>query len=142
YVFIDTPGQIEVFAWSASGQIITETLAASFPTTLIYVVDTPRTSSPTTFMSNMLYACSILYRSRLPLSDILYPNFALEWMSDFEKLQEALDRSTDDSYMNSLNRSLSLVLDEFYNTLTAVPISAATGDGIRGLFKVRGTAIL
>lgn len=32
YVFIDTPGQIEVFTWSASGQIITETLASSFPT--------------------------------------------------------------------------------------------------------------
>ncbi|CAN0416216.1 unnamed protein product, partial [Ectocarpus sp. 13 AM-2016] len=32
YVFIDTPGQIEVFTWSASGQIITETLASAFPT--------------------------------------------------------------------------------------------------------------
>ena len=31
-MFIDTPGQIEVFTWSASGQIITETLASSFPT--------------------------------------------------------------------------------------------------------------
>jgi Conserved hypothetical ATP binding protein len=26
YVFLDTPGQIEVFTWSASGQIITESL--------------------------------------------------------------------------------------------------------------------
>ena len=34
---------------------------------LIYVIDTPRTSNPTTFMSNMLYACSVLYKSRLPL---------------------------------------------------------------------------
>lgn len=35
--------------------------------TLVYVVDTPRTANPTTFMSNMLYACSVLYKSRLPL---------------------------------------------------------------------------
>lgn len=35
YVFIDTPGQIEVFTWSASGQIITETLASAFPTVSI-----------------------------------------------------------------------------------------------------------
>jgi hypothetical protein len=61
------PGQIEVFTWSASGQIITESLASSYPTCLIYVVDTPRTTNPTTFMSNMLYACSILYRTRLPI---------------------------------------------------------------------------
>lgn len=41
---------------------------AGFPSqTLVYVVDTPRTSNPTTFMSNMLYACSVLYKSRLPL---------------------------------------------------------------------------
>ncbi|CAM9721513.1 unnamed protein product [Ectocarpus fasciculatus] len=148
YVFIDTPGQIEVFTWSASGQIITETLASAFPTTLVYVVDTPRTSNPTTFMSNMLYACSVLYKSRLPLvlalnkSDILSPKFALEWMSDFEKLQEALDTSGDESYMNSLNRSLALVLDEFYNALTAVGVSAASGDGMPALFKALDNAAL
>ncbi|CAN0180804.1 unnamed protein product [Pylaiella littoralis] len=146
YVFIDTPGQIEVFTWSASGQIITETLASAFPTALVYVVDTPRTANPTTFMSNMLYACSVLYKSRLPLvlalnkSDILSPKFALEWMSDFEKLQEALDSSGDESYMNSLNRSLSLVLDEFYNALTAVGVSAASGDGMPALFKALDNA--
>ena len=32
YVIIDTPGQIEVFTWSASGSIITETLATTLPT--------------------------------------------------------------------------------------------------------------
>lgn len=72
----------------------------------------------------------------IPQSDILSPKFALEWMSDFEKLQEALDSSTDDSYMNSLNRSLALVLDEFYNALTAVGVSAASGDGMPQFFQV------
>jgi GTPase SAR1 family protein len=28
YVLLDTPGQIEVFTWSASGSIITETLVS------------------------------------------------------------------------------------------------------------------
>ena len=31
-ILIDTPGQIEIFTWSASGTIITDTLAASYPT--------------------------------------------------------------------------------------------------------------
>eukprot|EP00824_Muranothrix_gubernata_P019662 TRINITY_DN3953_c0_g1_i1.p1 TRINITY_DN3953_c0_g1~~TRINITY_DN3953_c0_g1_i1.p1 ORF type:complete len:120 (+),score=15.82 TRINITY_DN3953_c0_g1_i1:141-500(+) len=57
YVLVDTPGQIEIFTWSASGTIITESLAQSWPTVLVYVVDTPRTTSPVTFMSNMLHAC-------------------------------------------------------------------------------------
>lgn len=28
------------------------------PTCVAYVVDTPKTTAPATFMSNMLYACS------------------------------------------------------------------------------------
>jgi GTPase SAR1 family protein len=57
YVIFDTPGQIEVFSWSASGSIITEALASSFPTIIVYIVDTVRSVSPITFMSNMSYAC-------------------------------------------------------------------------------------
>ena len=62
----DTPGQMEVFTWSASGNIITEALASIFPTVIVYVMDTVRSVSPVTFMSNMLYACSILYKMGLP----------------------------------------------------------------------------
>lgn len=48
------------------------------------MVDTPRAESPVTFMSNMLYACSILYKTRLPLVlafnkvDVAQHQFALE----------------------------------------------------------------
>jgi GTPase SAR1 family protein len=55
YVLLDTPGQIEIFTWSASGSIISESLASSMPTIIVYVVDTPRCASAVTFMSNMLY---------------------------------------------------------------------------------------
>lgn len=59
-------GQIEVFTWSASGTIVSETLASACPTVVVYVMDTVRSVAPVTFMSNMLYACSILYKTRLP----------------------------------------------------------------------------
>ena len=31
HIIVDTPGQIEVFTWSASGAIITETLVRIYP---------------------------------------------------------------------------------------------------------------
>jgi len=67
YVVIDTPGQIEIFMWSASGSIISDGLAALFPTVMVYVTDLVNCMMPLTFISNMSYACSILYKSRLPL---------------------------------------------------------------------------
>ena len=71
YAIFDTPGQIEVFTWSASGAIITEALASSFATIVVYIIDTARSTSPVTFMSNMLYACSILYKTKLPFIVVL-----------------------------------------------------------------------
>ncbi|CAI5975480.1 unnamed protein product [Closterium sp. NIES-65] len=138
YVFIDTPGQIEIFTWSASGAIITEAFASTFPTAVCFVVDTPRAANPGTFISSMLYACGILYKTRLPLllafnkTDVARHDFAVEWMRDFEAFQAAVDR--DPSYAASLSRSLCLALDEFYSNLHAVGVSAVTGGGINEFF--------
>ncbi|KIJ67362.1 hypothetical protein HYDPIDRAFT_108082 [Hydnomerulius pinastri MD-312] len=147
HIILDTPGQIEIFTWSASGAIITDAVASSFPTVVAYIIDTPRTTAPATFMSNMLYACSILYKTKLPFilvfnkTDVEPHDFALEWMQDFEAFQAALashsssrDSEGEPTYMNSLMNSMSLVLDEFYKHLKAVGVSSMTGDGIKEFF--------
>ncbi|KAG9019859.1 hypothetical protein FRB90_003450 [Tulasnella sp. 427] len=148
YVILDTPGQIEIFTWSASGAIITDAVAASFPTVVAYVIDTARTTAPATFMSNMLYA--ILYKTKLPFilvfnkTDVQKHDFAVQWMTDFEAFQKALQShgarnentsgDGDPNYMDSLMHSMSLVLDEFYQHLKAVGVSSVTGDGMKEFF--------
>ncbi|KAG2346090.1 XPA-binding protein 1 [Suillus weaverae] len=148
HIILDTPGQIEIFTWSASGAIITDAVASSFPTVVAYIIDTPRTTAPATFMSNMLYACSIMYKTKLPFilvfnkTDVQPHDFALEWMQDFEAFQVALashsgsrDSEGEPTYMNSLMNSMSLVLDEFYKHLKAVGVSSTTGAGIKEFFE-------
>ena len=66
-IVVDTPGQIECFTWSASGSILLESFASAFPTVLLYVSDLPRCAQPRTFVSSMLYAVSVLYRTRFKL---------------------------------------------------------------------------
>jgi len=153
HFLVDTPGQIEVFVWSASGSILLESLASSFPTVIAYIIDTPRTSSTSTFMSNMLYACSILYKTKLPMilvfnkTDVQKADFAKEWMTDFEKFQEALHQEENkgvfggegfgggSGYMGSLLNSMSMMLEEFYSHLSMVQVSSMTGDGIEEFFE-------
>lgn len=139
HILIDTPGQIEIFTWSASGAIITEALAMQYPTVVVYVVDTAKCVRPATFMSNMLYACSILYKTKLPMllvfnkTDIQPADQAIDWMQDVLLFQDAL--AQDESYMSSLVQSMSLVLEEFYRTLRVVAVSAFTGDGMDEFFE-------
>lgn len=146
---VDTPGQIECFVWSASGSILTEAFATEFPTVIAYIIDTPRSSNPSTFMSNMLYACSILYKTKLPMivvfnkTDVRDADFAKEWMTDFEAFQESLrsnaelndETSNGSGYMASLINSMSLMLEEFYSTLDVVSCSAYTGAGFDDFLK-------
>ncbi|EMD00895.1 hypothetical protein BAUCODRAFT_43783, partial [Baudoinia panamericana UAMH 10762] len=146
YILCDTPGQIEVFVWSASGNILLSSLASSFPTVIAYIIDTPRTTENTaTFMSNMLYAISILYKTKLPMilvfnkTDVKSEEEAVEWMRDFEAFQDALRKEEEEEregsgYMGSLLNSMSLVLEEFYNALSVVGVSSVTGDGVDAFF--------
>lgn len=156
WCIIDTPGQIEVFTWSASGNIITEGLATMFPTIVVYVMDVVRSACPTTFMSNMLYACSILYKTRLPFLvalnkvkflvnfcnpyltlyfyaqiDLQDCSYVQDWMTDFEVFQDALEQ--EQSFVSNLTRTMSLTLDTFYENLTTCGVSAKTGVGFAQL---------
>ncbi|KAF2094584.1 putative GTPase npa3 [Rhizodiscina lignyota] len=151
-IIVDTPGQIEVFVWSASGDILLGSLASSFPTVIAYIIDTPRTASTSTFMSNMLYACSILYKTKLPMilvcnkTDVKDAEFVEEWMTDFEAFQAALREEEENpeggdglggggsGYMGSLLNSMSLVLEEFYSHLSVVGVSSMTGEGVDDFF--------
>ncbi|XP_054159713.1 GPN-loop GTPase 1-like [Oppia nitens] len=139
YVLFDTPGQIEVFTWSASGAIMTEALASRYPTVIVYVMDTIRSENPVTFMSNMLYACSVVYKYKLPIiiamnkCDAIDCKFAMDWMRDWQLFESAIEKET--SYMANLTRSMSLVLDTFYENLTAVGVSATTGQGMDDLIN-------
>lgn len=87
----------------------------------------------------MLYACSILYKTKLPLlvvfnkCDVVPHDFALEWMKDFDKFEEAARAGK--NYMAQFTQSMGLMLQEFYENLSTVGVSAVTGAGMDQFFN-------
>jgi GPN-loop GTPase len=137
WIVVDTPGQIEVFTWSASGQLITEAFASTFPTVVLFVADTSRCSNPQSFMSTMLYSSSIMFKYQLPLlvafnkTDVSDCNIPMRWMRDADSLADAVRGNK--NYSATLTQSLSLFVHEFYESLVTVGVSAVTGAGMDDL---------
>jgi len=143
YFLIDTPGQIEVFNWSASGTIILQILSSLFPTYIMFITDTSRCINPISFTSTMLYCSSVLYKSNLPLlcvfnkTDVTKSEEMVAWMSDYDKYVDAsfAAEQGDESYMSSLSRSSALAMMQFYEDIDHTSVSSATGDGFSDLIK-------
>lgn len=145
YVCVDTPGQIEVFTWSASGTLFTEMFSRIMPTVLVFVVDTPSMQSASTFVSVLFHACGVMLRTQLPMvlvfnkTDLHSADTQFVWMDDLDALQTALDDESEDTqYMASLSASVSLMLHEFLDTIHICQVSSVTGEGMDDFFaKVR-----
>ena len=70
YLIVDTPGQIELFAYRSSGPYIVENLTSEEKTS-IFLFDGALITSPVNFVSIALLATSIRLRLNLPAINVL-----------------------------------------------------------------------
>jgi GTPase SAR1 family protein len=70
FVIVDTPGQIELFAFRESGPFVAKGLRADSKAVL-FLVDSMVASSPTNFLSLLLLSTSVQLRMELPLLQLL-----------------------------------------------------------------------
>lgn len=67
-------------------------------------------------------------------TDVQRHEFALDWMKDYDEYERAL--KSDESFAASLSRSMASVLEEFYENLQTVGVSAVIGEGMDEFFEV------
>jgi GTPase SAR1 family protein len=118
YVLVDTPGQIELFAFRESGLYFVSHFQSDNKATL-FIFDGILVSSPINYVSISLLASSIKLRLKTPQINLLtkrdliidrLPDI-LGWSASVESLESALDKEKDseNSYLSkefvrSLNR--------------------------------------
>ena len=139
YLIVDTPGQIELFAYRSSGPFIVENLTSEEKTS-IFLFDGALITSPVNFVSIALLATSIRLRLNLPAINVLTKTDIigtklkeiLHWTTSLSTLENAIAKEVDgDTYSLTSNILRGLNLGGFAQGL--IPISNTTGDGFINL---------
>jgi GTPase SAR1 family protein len=139
YLIVDTPGQIELFAYRTSGPFFIHNINADEKVN-VFLYDGTMITSPSNFISISLLATSIKLRLKLPTISVLTKtdlipdkmDQILKWSSDTTLLEESVGKDSDgETYSLTTDILRSLNFGEFTDEL--IPISNATEEGMISL---------
>lgn len=141
YVLVDTPGQMELFAFRSSGPYIASELAGE-RSAVVFLIDSVFAERPSGLVSALLLATSVNYRLLKPqlnvLSkvDLLSPESrgrVYQWLENPLDLMDALSRELS-GMGREVNQRLCEVLRDVGASTSLLPISSRTGEGLDELF--------
>ncbi|NPA70483.1 MAG: GTPase [Crenarchaeota archaeon] len=147
YVLIDTPGQMEIFAFRGSGPLLISRLSAE-RSAIVFVIDSVYARSPSGFVSSMLLSLSSQFKFNKPQVNVLNKIDLVDketieqivtWSEEPEELLNALSME-----LQNIGGKLELMLTEkITEVITAlgtvsrlIPVSAKTGEGLEDLYRV------
>ncbi len=139
YLLVDTPGQVELFAYRTSGKFIVENLTAEERTS-IFLFDGSLITTPINFVSLALLATSIRLRLNIPTINIITKidvigsklKDIIQWSNNIRSLENAIGTESDgETYTLTTNILRGLNFSGFAQGL--IPISNVTGDGLVNL---------
>lgn len=139
-VLVDTPGQIELFAFREGGRFLANELVEEGGA-VIYLMDAPFTRSPLNYISNLYLAAAIYSRIQQPQIHVLSKSDMIteeeiekiiEWTSDPDRLDHEL--------LNSKEQNLTLITRDLANAVFTtglvsepIPVSSKDNSGLLDL---------
>jgi len=140
FVLVDTPGQMELFAFRPSGPLLASSLTDG-PKAVIYLFDAVFSSDPFNYVSNLFLAAALYTRFHLPQihaltkTDLLPQEKVDEiaaWSEEPENLEAAISETLKgERYL--LSRDLVATIGESGVFTELIPVSAQTGSGLADL---------
>ena len=139
YLLIDTPGQIELFAYRTSGQFLVQNLNLDEKMS-IFLFDGSLVTTPVNFVSIALLATSIKLRLNLPTINVLTKTDLigdklkeiLKWTTNLLALENAISQEVDgETYTLTTSILRGLNLGGFAQGI--IPLSNVSGEGMVNL---------
>jgi len=137
---IDTPGQMELFAFRQSGPYLANELTTE-PKALIYLFDSVFSSSPLNYVSNLFLSAAVYNRFLVPQvhvlskSDLLPPEETqriVDWSADPNALETAIEEKLDGT-KRLLSRDTMRAVYRIGLRFLLTPVSAKTNEGFISL---------
>ncbi len=144
WIFVDTAGQLELFAFRETGPLIASTLGfGDIQRSVSFLFDSNLVLRPNGFISTLLLAASVQFRfQKIPLVNILSKvdlidedqiDMIINWSHDFQALEDSTSERE-----KGLIRELSMLLSEVFiqmgSTSELIPCSVREERGLDLLF--------
>lgn len=143
YVFLDTPGQTELFIFREAGKFIVENFAPD-NTMVAFVIDPFLAKTAGGFVSQLLLSATTQFRFQVPMVNILSKSDLLEeaelerivgWAENTDLLYDAVAAERTAGLYSVLNTDLLHVLQTHGSYSKLIPVSSETFDGLDDLYS-------
>jgi GTPase SAR1 family protein len=134
---VDTPGQMELFAFRASGPYIVNELTKE-PKALLYLFDAVFSANPLNYVSNMFLSAAVYNRFFQPQIHVLSKTDLMpkkdtsqivEWSGNPRALEDAIEAKLEDT-KRIFSRNMMRVILQLGMQFHLTPVSAKTHDGL------------
>lgn len=135
-LLVDTPGQMELFAFRASGPYIASEISKE-PRAIIYLFDSVFSLNPLNYVSNMFLSAAVYIRFLLPQVHVLSKcdlipqesiETIIEWSEDRATLESAIEEKLEGT-KRLLSHRLSKAIYQLGLNFPLIPVSAKTNEG-------------
>ena len=142
YVLVDTPGQIELFAFRQSSEVIMEELGKE-EACLVFLADPNLCKSPSGFVSSVMLAATVHFRFSVPFFTVLSKSDLLKeeeletitgWSDSSDSLYDALTGKIDSRALLSIE--LFKALESMGAYKKVVPASAVEPSGLEDIYDM------
>lgn len=136
-VLVDTSGQMELFAFRASGPYIASELTKE-PKAIVYLFDTAFSLNPPNYVSNLFLSAAVYNRFLVPQvhllskSDLLSKedvNKVVDWSASPQALENAIEQKLTGT-SRLLSRNMMRAIYQLDLRFLLIPVSAKTNEGM------------